>query len=146
MDPVAALALACNISQLIKQAVDAVKACKELYEQGGLDQNNTIEEYAESVSVANKELEVALRGQRSASSSPRPTRLGKVAEDASSTTKELKTVLEHLRVSKKQGKSRLGGAFKATLKTFFKRGTISNLHRKLELQDAALQSGILKDL
>jgi hypothetical protein len=44
MDPISALSVACNVLQLVEQAIEAANLCKELYEQGSLDENNRIEE------------------------------------------------------------------------------------------------------
>jgi hypothetical protein len=50
--------------------------------------------------------------------------------------------LNQLKVSKNQ----IGAAFKTSLKTVIKKGTIDRLREKLERQDAALRSGILNEL
>ena len=120
MDPVTALALACNVITLVEAAIEAAKACKELYEQGSLDVNNTLEGYAGSISTANKELEVVLRinGMN--------TRLQAVAAEASKTAAELKKLLSQLTLSK----HRFTGAFKTTLRTIMKKGSIEKLQKK----------------
>jgi hypothetical protein len=141
MDPVTALGLACNILQLVEQAIEATKVCKELYEQGSLDESNKVEEYAEGISAANKELEATFVKQ-AITISVRATRVQKIANEASATAAELKKVLNQLKVSKNQ----IGAAFKTFLKTVIKKGTIDRLREKLERQDAALRSGILKEL
>lgn len=57
MDPVSALSLACNVAQIVEQAIEVVQVCKTLYERGSLDENDLIEKYAKDVMRANKELE-----------------------------------------------------------------------------------------
>ncbi|KIX97513.1 uncharacterized protein Z520_06965 [Fonsecaea multimorphosa CBS 102226] len=145
MDPITALALACNVTQLVEQAIEAVKVCKEIYERGSLDENNHIEEYAQGIAAANKDLETTFKAQTNTSSG-RPTRLQKIVDDSVATTAELKKVLNQLKLSKNQGIKKSGSAFKTTLKSIFNRGTIESLRKRLEQQDAALRSAILKDL
>ena len=82
MDPVTALALACNVTQLIEQAIEAAKGCKEIYERGSLDENNRIEEYADGLTAANKSLEAVLRSQ-TASTTTRTTKLQNITKDVS---------------------------------------------------------------
>ena len=55
-------------------------------------------------------------------------------------------MLNQLKLSKNQGNVKAGGALKMTLKTIWKKGTIESLQKRLEQQDAALQSGLLKEL
>lgn len=95
MDPVTALALACNVTQLVGQAIEATRVCKELYERGSLDDNNRIGEYTEGIFIVTKDLDARL--QDSKASSPRATRLQKIANEASATAAELKIVLNQLK-------------------------------------------------
>jgi hypothetical protein len=143
MDPLSALSLACNVIQLVEFSIESAKVCKELYDNGSIDENNRIEKYTAEITAANKDLQAALRSGKPAS---KPSRIERVAQDASATANELKIALNRLKLSKAQGIRRLGGAFKSTLKTLITSGTIKKLQQKLELQDAALRSSILKDL
>src|SRR5947207_3415797 len=119
MDPITALALACNVTQLVEQAIEAVNVCKKLYEQGSLDENNEIEQYAESLTAANNNLEVVLKKNGANTTSLRSKKLQTIAADASKTAAELKKLLNQLKLSKKQGNKKIGGAFKTTLKAIF---------------------------
>jgi hypothetical protein len=140
MDPITALGLACNILQLVESGLEAAMVCKELYHQGSLDENKKIEEYADLISAANRDLESTFGKQ--ALTTPRATRLQKVANDASATAAELKKTLNQLKVSKKQ----MGAAFRTSLKTFIKKGTIDRLRKELEGHEKTLSSDLLKDL
>ncbi|KAJ9605208.1 hypothetical protein H2200_010598 [Cladophialophora chaetospira] len=141
MDPITALALACNVTQLVEQAIEAAVACKEIYERGSLDENNQIDKYAESVTVANKELEASLKN-----AATRDTRLQKLAQDVFDTATELRKVLSLLRLAKSQGARHIGRAFKTALRSKIQNGTVEKLRERLERQDTALRSSILKDL
>jgi hypothetical protein len=143
MDPISALSLACNVIQLVEFSIESAKVCKELYDSGSVDENERIEKYTADIIAANKDLEAALRSGKPGS---KPSQIQQVAQDASKTANELKIVLNRLKLSKAQGIRRLGSAFKSTLKTLIKNGTIQRLQHRLELQDAALRSSILKDL
>ena len=143
MDPISALSLACNVIQLVEFSVESVKVCKELYDNGSLDENEKIEKYTADITAANKDLQAALRNCKPGS---KPSKILQVAQDASATANELKVALNKLKLSKSQGVRRLGNAFKSTLKTLITNGTIQRLQKRLELQDAALRSTILKDL
>ena len=143
MDPISALSLACNVIQLVEFSIESANVCKELYEDGSIDENNRIEKYAAEVTAANKDLQAALRCSKQAG---KTLRIERIAQDASATANELKIALNRLKLSKAQGIRRLGGAFKSTLKALMTSGTIKKLQQRLELQDAALRSNILKDL
>ncbi|ETN39404.1 uncharacterized protein HMPREF1541_05627 [Cyphellophora europaea CBS 101466] len=143
MDPLSALSLACNVIQLVEWSIEGARTCKELCDNGSLDDNNRVEKYTLEVAAANKEVQTALQ---SAKSSGGTTRVQRIAQDASSTANELKIVLNRLKLSKSQGIKKIGGAFKTTLKTLISSGTIKKLQQRLELQEKALRSTILKDL
>lgn len=143
MDPISALSIACNVIQLVEFSIESAKVCKELYDSGSIDENNRIEKYTAEITAANKDLQAALRSGKPASNL---SRIERVAQDAFATANELKIALNRLKLSKAQGFRRLGGAFKSTLKTLITSGTIKKLQQRLELQDAALRSSILKDL
>src|ERR1700759_1195520 len=104
MDPVTALALACNVTQLIEQAIEAAKGCKEFYERGSL-----IEKSADGLTAANKSLEAVLRSQ-TASTATRTTKLQNITKDVSETAAELKKLLNQLKLSKNQGNRKEDGA------------------------------------
>ena len=61
--PIATLALVCNITQLIAQAVDAVRCCKELWDQGSLDKHNVVERCTGHIVEANSALDLAIKSQ-----------------------------------------------------------------------------------
>lgn len=143
MDPISALALACNVIQLVEFSIESAKVCKELYDNGSTDENFRIEKHTADITAANKDLQEALSNSKPTG---KPSRIEQVAQDASGTANELKIVLNQLKLSKAQGVPRLGVAFKTTLKALITKGTIKKLQQRLELQDAALRSNILKDL
>lgn len=143
MDPLTALALTCNVLQLVECSIQSAKCCKELYEAGSLDTHNVLEQYTASIKAANDEVEQALKQQRIVG---RPTRLQLLAQEASAAATELKTTLNTLKLSKAQGNRKLGRAFKTTLKVLIKNGKIEKLQQKLEIKEQALQSCLLKDL
>ena len=143
MDPISALALACNVFQLVEVSIESAKVCKELYDNGSTDENFRIEKHTADITATNKDLQEALK---SGKPTAKPSRIEQLAQDASVTANELKIALNRLKLSKAQGVRKLGGAFKSTLKALITSGTIKKLQQKLELQDAALRSNILKDL
>ena len=147
MDPISALSLACNVFQLVEFSIESAKVCKELYDNGSTDENLRIEKYTADITAANKDLQEALRnGKPTGKPTGKPSRIEQVAQDASVTANELKILLNQLKLSKTQGDRKLGGMFKITLKTLMTRGAIKKLQQRLELQDAALRSTILKGL
>ena len=143
MEPLTALSLACNVIQLVEFSLESAKVCKEIYDTGSLDENKRIEKYVADVTSANKEIQTALRNPKSGR---RLSRIERTAEDVSATAKELQIALNRLKLSKSQGIRKVGGAFKSTLKTLISSGTIKKLQERLELQENALRSSILKDL
>jgi hypothetical protein len=145
MGPFDALAVACNVVELVDKAIAAAKLCKELYENGSADENNKIEYGVQAMTAANKDLDVALKANISTTPS-RAIRLQKIINDTIGATSELKKELNKLKLTKSQGIKAIGGAFKQTLKTLWKRGTIQKLQQQLEALDRSLQSGLLKEL
>ena len=143
MDPISALSLACNVFQLVEFSIESAKVCKELYDNGSTDENFKIEKHTADIIAANKDLQEGLKNSKSTG---KLSRIEQVAQDASVTANELKIILNRLKLSKAQGVRKLGGAFKITLKALITNGTIQKLQQRLELQDAALRSNILKDL
>ena len=143
MDPISALSLACNIFQLVEFSIESAKVCKELYDNGSTDENFRIEKHTADITAVNKDLQEALKNGKPTG---KPSRIKQVAQDALVTANELKIVLNRLKLSKAQGARKLGGAFKSTLKALITSGTIKKLQQRLELQDVALRSTILKDL
>ena len=143
MEPISALSLACNVIQLVEFSIGSAKLCKELYDSGSIDENEQLEKYTAEITAANKDLQAALKSGKPGS---KLSRIEQVAQDASATANELKIVLNKLKLSKSQGIRRLGGAFKSTLKTLIRSSTIQKLQQRLELQDAALRSNLLKEL
>jgi hypothetical protein len=59
MDPISALSLACNVIQLVEFSIESAKVCKELYDNGSIDENNRIEKYTTEITAANKDLQAA---------------------------------------------------------------------------------------
>ena len=140
--PIATLALVCNITQLIAQAVDAIRCCKELWDQGSLDKNHVVERCAGNLVEANSALDLAIRSQPVAG---RAAKIQTLAKDAVDTAKQLKVELNKVKLSKAQG-VRTGENFKRALKTFIKGGSIRRLEDRLERQERTLNSTLLKDL
>jgi hypothetical protein len=145
MDPISALSVACNVLQLVEQAIEAANLCKELYEQGSLDENNRIEEFADYLTAANADLEIVFK-KHATTSAIRTTKLQKIYNEATKTAAVLKLELNKLKLSKKQGIRQLGSAFTMSLRTMVKKGTIGRLRQQLEAQETALQSSLVKEL
>lgn len=145
MDPLSALSLACNVIQLVDFAIDCVQGCKALYEKGSRDEDGTIETYSSTVADANAELQEILKRARQRPGS-KPTRLEEIAIAASNTAGELKIEINKLKLSKSQGFRRAGEAFKTALKALVNSGKIRKLLQRLETQETAARSIILKEL
>lgn len=142
-DPFTILGVVCNIGQLIEQSIKVTIICKDLYQRGSLDENDEIEKYAESINRTNKELESELSKHAASSLT---AEMQAIAKSAAATANELRIVLNNIKLSKKHGNRKLGGAFKATMRSLAKRGTIEKLRRDLERHDLTLQSIIIKNI
>ena len=139
MEPLAALALACNVLALIEGAVHATKACKQIHERGSLVENDRIEDLATSVAEASRDLTRELSIGKS-----RNVRLNKLAKDAADTGKDLQTVLNSIKFAKTQaGKNRLT---KLTLRTLIKRGVVKRLESQLKDHQNVLSLGLLSEI
>lgn len=136
MGPFDALAVACNTVELIENAIRAAEVCREICERDSLDENNRIEESTASLADANKDLE-AMLGKKTTASSTRAAWLQKIANDAVQTVAELGTLLNQLKLSKKQGNVEADGTLKMTLETIWMKDTNEKLRKRLGQQDAA---------
>ena len=142
MIPLSALSLACNVTQLLEQAVHIAKNCKEIYDRGSLGENDEIEQFAKEVAEANKELQDELA---TASLSRRDERIRTVAQKSLFLSNELRKILNRI----KFGKAKTSGtsnAFKAWIRTTIKKGQIEKLQKQLQEQERQLGSGMLKDV
>ena len=140
--PLAALAVVCNITQLIEQATGAVRRCKELWHNGSLDEHNVIEACVGDIVEANKALGLAVKPLLS---SGRSAEITVLARNAINTAQDLKVELNKIKLSKAQGVRRYDN-FKRALKTFVNGGAIRRIEGKLDRQERALKSSLLKDL
>ena len=140
--PLATLALVCNITQLVEQATGAVRCCKELWRDGSLDKHNVIEACVGHIVEANDALRLALEPPLSFGQS---SRINDLAKDAIDTAQKLKVELTKIKLSKAQGVRRYDN-FKRALKTFVNGGAIRRIEEKLDRQERALKSSLLKDL
>lgn len=138
----AALAVACNVAQLVQQALHVVKSCKEIYVRGSLERHDDMEQFSKDITEANKELQNELSHARL---SARDARLRRIAENSLKSSDALKDILNQIKFRSDQG-SGSGPALKAWIRTARKKGAIEKLQRDLEQQDRLLQSEILKDL
>jgi hypothetical protein len=139
MEPISALSLACNVLQLVEQAIEAARACKQIYDRGSLEQNDNLEELAEAVATANKDLTHELTRKHSV----RNVRVTQLAKEATETALELQKVLNNIKFAKGPGNG-VSRAFKQTIRTLIKRGSIERLEVRLKNQEKTLRSGLIK--
>jgi hypothetical protein len=139
MEPISALSLACNVLQLVEQAIDAARACKQIYDRGSLEQNDNLEQLAEAVTTANKDLTHELTRNHSV----RNVRVTQLAREATETALELQKVLNNIKFAKGPGNG-FSRVFKQTIRSLIKRGTIERVETRLKNQEKALRSGLIK--
>ena len=138
MEPLSALSLACSLVQLVEEAVKVAGMCKQIYDRGSLEESDRLEESANDIAKANKEVQSQLLWARI---SGRDARLRKIAQDCTDTANELDRVLKLIKAEKTRK-----SVVKAWVRTVVKRGKIEKLQKSLQEQDRLLQSGLLKDL
>ena len=139
MEPISALSLACNVLQLVEQAIEAARACKQIYDRGSLEQNDNLEQLAEAVATANKDLTHELTRKHSV----RNVRVTQLAREATETALELQKVLNNIKFAKGPGNG-VSRAFKQTIRSLIKRGTIERIETRLKNQEKALRSRLIK--
>ena len=139
MEPISALSLACNVLQLVEQAVEAARVCKQIYDRGSLEKNDDLEKLAEAVTAANKDLTHELTRNHSV----RNARVTQLAKEATETALELQKVLNKIKFAKGAGNG-VSRAFKQTIRSLIKRGSIERLEVRLDNQEKALRSGLVK--
>jgi hypothetical protein len=142
MEPLAGLAVACNILQLAQLGIEGTKICKELYEKGSVDTGNSIERYSEDLKVLRKKLEDDLKQRHTALDRGR---LNDSAQDVAAAAEELRVEFNKLKLSKSQGIPRVAAAFKIALKTLVKSGKLKKLQDGLTANENRLQTLIIKE-
>lgn len=135
MDPLSTLSLACGIVQVVDFSTKVVKACRQLYKDGSLSENDNIEEMAGHLASLQSSLDVPSQ-QVSAD-------LLDLSRKCSVTANELIEELQDLRVKQPDKKLYL---IMSTLKTLRKKSTIEKIWKRLCDYKNALDSHILIDL
>ena len=141
MEPISALSLVANVTQLVEQAIRVVKNCKEIYDRGSLEANDDIERFAKEVTEANIRLKDELATTRL---SRRDKTLQELAEKSLQSSDELKAIVNQI----KFGKSRPAGkmpVFRAWIRAALKRGLIEKLETQLREQERSLRSSLIKE-
>lgn len=140
MDPVSAFALACNVLQIVELSLKAAQKCKEIYRTGSLSEYDEIEKLTTNLRSANTDVESHIS---KTNLSPTDVRIKKLAIEANDNATALIVIFSQLKLI---GKQNAGRALLQAIKTLSKRKPIEKLVQKLEKQDKALNSVILKDL
>lgn len=135
MDPLSTLSLACNIVQIVDFSTKVVKACRKIYKDGSLSENDSIAEMAGHLANLQSDLDVPSQ-QVSAD-------LLDLSRKCSVTATEIIKELEDLKV-KQPGKGLY--LISSTFKTLRKKSTIEKIWKRLGDYKSALDSHILIDL
>lgn len=144
MDSVSALALACNVAQLVDTGIKIIKQIKEIHDRGSLSDNDEIEQWAKEVSQNNTvlEKELAARGQ---TLGPADIRVRQLAVNAVDLGSELKRLLNSITFANNQAGPR-ANALKQIVRTHLKKGQIEKISTRLRVCEATLDRTILRDL
>jgi len=139
MEPVSAPSLACNVLQLVELALEAVRACKQIYHTGSLEQNDRLKNFAIAVIEGHHML-----GRELSINKSHNARLRMLTQDVNATAQELHKVLNSVKFAK-QGKAS-GELLKKSIQSLVKRGKIEKLQSRLQEQESMLRSGLLKSI
>lgn len=146
MDPLTAFSLACGVIQVVDFSTKVVVKCREIYKTGASSENQEIESMAKNLTDLFIDLDTV-----SAVPNPGPMPrvyhddqdLRKLAQQCSKTAKELIAELQKLNI---QGQPRKRDVLRKAAKVIWKKSTIDEIERRLELYRRTLDTRTLINL
>lgn len=143
MDPATALALACNVMQLISVAYETISLCERLHRDGRL--NPELTHRASHLSTLSTNLQTSIEDavKQSGSLSPQEKELQTIANECYQASTALQAELAKL-TNPKVGKHR--AAFKATWKNILSKREIGKLENTLITSQRLLETKLLERL
>lgn len=144
MESLAALALACNVLQLVGEGISITKEFKRLYRRGSLEENDKIKACSEQITTVSKTLAGEL--QTLGSSSSALSAIRRSCDKVLETANELRSILDNLELCKQKSKTKFGAVLKATWKQEIRKGQIESLQKDFERQQDVLRLHLQTDL
>ena len=141
MDPLTAFSLACGVIQVIDFSTKVLFQCREIYKNGSLAENESIEAMAEHLTTLRADLQPSTTaiGTQTAGD----TELLLLSDRCSEMAKELVVAVGGLKVGSSASKWKAG---RVVFRGLRKKGTIEGLQRDLDGCRRVLDTKVLADL
>jgi len=141
MDPLTAFSLACGVIQVIDFSTKVLSQCREIYKNGSLSENESIESMAEVLTTLRADM------QPTTSSTGTPTAgdkdLIQLSIKCSEMAKELIGELQSLKAGSTGSRWK---AVSSTYRSLRKKSTIDRMQRQLEEYRKIMDTKVLADL
>jgi len=141
MDPLTAFSLACGVIQAIDFSTKVLSQCREIYKNGSLSENESIESMAEHLTTLGADLQpnTSSTGTQTAGDKD----LIQLSIKCSEMAKELVAELQSIKAGSTSSKWK---AVSATLRNLKKKSTIEGMQRQLDGYRNILDTKVLADL
>ena len=137
MDAIAALSLACNVTQLVRFSMDVVSKCQELYREGSLSEYDHLEHMTKHLLGLRNALESpTAQGNRPCQDQP----LLDLAEKCAITARELSEELLKLKINGPHNKRQI---VRKSATSLWKKSSIDRIQTRLDEYRKILDSRIL---
>ncbi len=141
MDPLTAFSLACGVIQVIDFSAKVLSQCREIYKNGSLSKNESIESMAEHLITLRADLQPTTSSIGTQTAGDKD--LVQLSNKCSEMAKELVGELQSLKAGSTSSKWK---AVSVTLRNLKKSSTIESMQRQLDGYRKILDTKVLADL
>lgn len=147
MDPITGIGLAASVIQLVSFGIDAAKTCREIYENGVLDDHSQVDYYAAQLSTLTMSIRQSLQNSNTQSLvlSPEETELVDLSQRCQGCALQLQQEIQKLGVQTKPRSSIVLAASKAA-RALWKKNSIERIQKQLENYRSTLEISLLSRL
>ena len=140
MDAIAAFSLACNVVQVVDFSMDVVSICRELYRDGSLSEYDHLEHMTNHLIGLRNALESPMAQGNQNIGQCQDQALLDLAEECSTTAKELFGELQKLKINGTPNKRQV---IRKSAKSLWKKSTVEKIQTRLDEYRKILDSRIL---
>ena len=146
MDPITGIGLAASVIQLVTFGISAAQTCKQIYEQGVLDDNSQVEYVANHLGSLTVSIQQSLQKptSRSLGLSKEEKELIDLSQKCQNCSVKLQHELQKLQVPKSRASIVLAAS--KTARALWKKNSIEKTQRELESYRSTLETSLLSRL
>ena len=145
MDPITGIGLVASVIQLVTFSIDAVKVCRDMYQQGSLSEYRDLDYTTTKLAGLTDSLQQSLQKSPTASLAPnREERdLIELARKCQDCANKLQ---EELRIFQTQPRASARQAARQAVRAILKRGSVDKIYRQLQTYQSTLETSLLSRL